>query len=125
MHWQDPQTGAWKEFANDLRPSTDPAYAYENSTNGYQARFGKAPDVSQGRPLLRMGSVGAAISMAAVGINPQGVSASGAQVTYASAYPGADLRYTVDNERVKEEIVLARPPMRRLQPTPSTLAWRV
>jgi RHS repeat-associated protein len=110
MHWQDAQTGAWNEFVNDLRPSTDPAYAYENSTNGYQARFGKAPDVSQGRPLLRMGSAGAAISMAAVGINPQGVSASGAQVTYASAYPGADLRYTVDNERVKEEIVLARPP---------------
>jgi RHS repeat-associated protein len=110
MHWQDAQTGEWKEFVNDLRPSTDPAYAYENTANGYRARFGKAPDVAQGRPVVRIGTEGAAITLVAVGASPQDARTSGAQLTYANAYPGADLRYIVDNERVKEEIVLTGAP---------------
>jgi YD repeat-containing protein len=110
MHWQDAQTGNWKEFVNDLRPATDTAYAYENSANGYRALFGKAPDITLGRPALRVVAGGAAITMVAVGASPKDASVSGAQLIYANAYPATELRYTLDNERVKEDIILKQAP---------------
>jgi hypothetical protein len=114
MHWKDPQTGIWKEFVNTLRPvpanEAQQGFAYENTANGFQARFGKPGDIASGRPVLRFKTPRAAVSMVAVGAAPQDVRVSDAEITYTGAYPGVDVRYTVDNERVKEEFVLHQAP---------------
>ncbi len=109
LHWQD-ERGEWREFVNELKPSTQPGYSHQNTSNGYRASFGKPTDVAVGRPVLRLESEGASLVLEAVGAKPSASQASGSRLLYTEAYPDTDIRYTVDNERIKEEVVLKKAP---------------
>ncbi|HEX8684812.1 MAG TPA: hypothetical protein VF707_21015, partial [Ardenticatenaceae bacterium] len=114
MHWYDSSAGAWREFDNTLRPvqAGDAAgdFAYENMAGNVRARFGKPEGIGAGRPTLQFETGGAVVSMAPRGAAPRDVVANGAQITYTNAYRDVDLRYTVDNELVKEDIFLKAVP---------------
>ncbi len=111
MYWQDPKTGEWMDFDNRLASLTnDPDYAYRNSSNGYTVSFGKPAGLLAGGPLMRLESSGGSLSVSALGAGPSGASADGASVTYKDVYPGVDARYTVDDERVKEDLLIKSAP---------------
>jgi len=59
----------------------------------------------------------AAVSLALLGATPSAAQLTGSTVTYANAHPGLDVRYIVDNERVKEELVLSSAPVGTAAPT--------
>jgi RHS repeat-associated protein len=110
MHWSD-GSGRWREFRNELKPSQAAGYAAENASNGYRVSFGKPAEIAAGKAVLRMEAEGASVAITAPGARPRGASVQGSSVTFPEVYPGVDARYTVDNERVKEDLVLkAAPP---------------
>ncbi len=110
MHWRDPVSEAWREFDNTLRPvqaaDAQQGFAYENTANGFRAKFGTPASLAAGRPALRMEAAGAAVSVLPVGAAPEDAQVSGAEITYVDAFPNVDLRYTIDNERAKEDVIL-------------------
>ena len=114
LHWKAPATGEWREFVNTLRPvpaTLPPGFSHENTANRFLARFGEQAAVVAGQPVLRftLGALG--LDMTAVAAAPTSVTVQGTKITYVDAYPNVDLRFTVDNERVKEELVLKRAPL--------------
>jgi RHS repeat-associated protein len=52
----------------------------------------------------------ASLTMTSLGAAPSAVERSGASIAYRDAFPNTDLRYTLDNERVKEELILGAAP---------------
>lgn len=62
-----------------------------------------------------MEAEGVSLTLSAIGAAPAGLSSNGAAATYTDAYPGVDLRYTADNERTKEELVLKKAPVTAAQ----------
>ncbi len=110
LHWLDETTGEYKLFDNTLRTATTPGYSHENTANSYRASFEQAADVAAGKPVARIEAGDTALTMTAVGANPSASNIAENRIVYAGAYPDTDLLYTVDNERVKEEIVLKAAP---------------
>ena len=62
--------------------------------------------MAAGEALLRYRLQDVGVDVVLPGARPTGAETSGATVTYAEVYPGVDLRYTVDGDRLKEELVL-------------------
>ncbi|MDP9352378.1 MAG: DNRLRE domain-containing protein, partial [Chloroflexota bacterium] len=110
LHWLDETTGEYKPFDNTLRTATTPGYSHENTANSYKASFEQAADVAAGKPVARIEAGDTSITMTSIGANPSASNTAENRIVYAGAYPDTDLLYTVDNERVKEEIVLKATP---------------
>src|SRR5262249_18363648 len=60
-------------------------------------------------PLVRFAQDDTAATMTAVGAHPTAAVVNGAQMTYLAVYPGVDARYTVDGERIKEDLIFQNP----------------
>ncbi len=106
LYWQDSH-GRWQGFDNSLGAlSSDPDYSYENASNGYTVRFGKPSGVDTGKPVVYFSSGSDSLKITAISAKPSSISHSGSEVTYNDAYPGIDDEYTLDDERVKESLVL-------------------
>lgn len=97
-----------------MRPadSTDAArgYAYTSKGNGLSVAFGKRSEVANDRPVLRVANEDKAVTLTALGANPSGMAVSGSKVRYTGAYADVDLSLTVDNERVKEDVIIKKAP---------------
>lgn len=114
MHWWDAAAAQWANFDNILTPASGADVsaddAIESRGNGYRVRFGTADAMRGGRASVRYAVGAASIELTAVDAKPKDAIIAGTTVTYPEAYPGVDLRYTVDNERVKEDLILTSPP---------------
>jgi RHS repeat-associated protein len=110
LYWLDGQTGQWRDFNDSLTASATSGYTYESSSNGYRVLFGDVSSVAGGGPLIRVIKGDSSVSAVAVGASPQSITASGSAVTYTDLYPGVDVRYIVDHERIKEVVVLKSAP---------------
>jgi len=99
------QDGSFQPIDSKLQPAAQDGYAWRNGANRFGLRFKDSTDadfteVRIGDRTFRMTAQGAAKQKARV---------DGSRITYASAYPGADLTYTVIPTGVKEVIELAGP----------------
>lgn len=110
LHRYDDATAAWDEFDNSLWRATAAGYSYEAGDDGEVVSFDRAADVAAGGPVLRVAADAASVTLSAVGAEPTVSQAAGDAIRYDEAWPGVDLRYRVDNELVKEDIVLERAP---------------
>ncbi|MCX6023073.1 MAG: DNRLRE domain-containing protein, partial [Chloroflexi bacterium] len=110
VHWRDAKTGELKDFDNTVRSIQGaralPGFAYENSANGFRSAFADGARAGRGDPLARFSLDDAAVSMSMARARPALADVDGASVTYRDVFAGVDLRYTVDGERLKEDIVL-------------------
>ncbi|MCX6022250.1 MAG: DNRLRE domain-containing protein, partial [Chloroflexi bacterium] len=111
VHWKDPETGDWKTFDNTIQDipaeRARPGFGRENKSNSFRANFAGEKEAAAGRPLVRIATHdGRAVSMGLQGARPTNAQVSGSQMTYPDAFAGVDVRYTVDGERIKEDVVL-------------------
>lgn len=113
MRWAA-DDGTWPPYENEIRLATPEELtqgkAFAVAGNGYEASFAALTEVVADRPLLEFASDGVGIGVVAVDAAPTLLSRAGTSLTYTAAFSGADLRYRLDGDRIKEEIVLARPP---------------
>lgn len=111
INYRDEQ-GAWQPIENELVPSSSPGSALRNKGNRYTlelpANLASAPvKISEGERWLSFqlaGARGAPVT-------------SGASARYPEALPGVELSYRAENDRVKEELILAS------KQTPASFSW--
>lgn len=101
VHYKDP-AGRWQPIDSNLKTSTKPGFARENTANRFKAFF--APNSSG--DLVRVELEGKALSFRAVGGEGAAIQAQSNRGSYAGVFPKTDLRFTVTGDRVKEEIIL-------------------
>ena len=107
IHYKD-RTGNWVPIENELVPTDEQGYAYRNKGNAFEALFATNPRSGK---LVRFGVDAEHWVAFSPADRPTGTGVvQGAQITYKAFRPGADLRYTVDGDQVKEEIILHRRP---------------
>ncbi|MCX6021929.1 MAG: DNRLRE domain-containing protein, partial [Chloroflexi bacterium] len=112
-HWYDSSTASWKPFDNAIRPIAAqralPGFAYENSANGFSAAFADRDQAAAGGAMARLTQGNAAVGMRLLGARPAQVATQDAEIRYVHALPGVTIRYTVDGELLKEDIILETP----------------
>jgi RHS repeat-associated protein len=119
MHWRDEASGRWREFENDVRPTAAVAgdnFGFESAGNGHRVRFATLQAASAGQPLVEVAYRGASLGMRMIGAKPTAVERSPNTITYVDVAPGIDVRYRLDGELVKEEIVLKELPAEGAEP---------
>ncbi|HEX5994458.1 MAG TPA: DNRLRE domain-containing protein, partial [Jiangellales bacterium] len=99
------RNGTYQRIDSTLHPINEGGYAWRSGANSFEARFKAALD--EGFTEFRVGS--RVFRTTAVGAAAARATASGSEVSYPGAYPGADLTYTVGKTGVKEIIHLAGP----------------
>ncbi|MGE5576811.1 MAG: hypothetical protein ACM3TT_06385 [Syntrophothermus sp.] len=103
LHYQD-DAGTWQDIDLDVTNIGEPDYELGVLKNKFKTRFGRHAN----QP-TRFDFKGAWVQFKPEGSkNVPGV-AAGSTVTYQGAWEGADLRYKVGAEELKEEIVLQAP----------------
>lgn len=114
LHWKEKAADDWREFDDRLKltGAADAEYDLENTAAGYEVRFGKLDKVKAGGRAVLFEADGASVGITPVGAKPKAKSATIGQnsVTYEDAWPGVDMRLTVDHERVKEDLVIKAAP---------------
>lgn len=112
--WPSEDGSRWLPYENRLRLATAQeaarGEAFVVAGNGYDVSFSALTQVLEDEPLVELAQEDASIGVVPVDAKPTLLSRAEASVTYAEAFPGADLRYRIDGDRVKEEIVLAKAP---------------
>lgn len=104
VHYRDAK-GAWRPIDSTVRPLAHKGFTAAAEKNVFRTYF--SPKASS---LLRIEQGSASVQLGADGARTGTPKTSGSSVSYAGAYPGADLRYDVGPEGVKESIVLTRVP---------------
>ncbi|MFC4853959.1 DNRLRE domain-containing protein [Actinophytocola glycyrrhizae] len=104
-HFRD-HDGDWQPIDVTVREDSADGYVLGNDTNAFASAFGDRTD-----RLTRFAMAGTSVELglqtSSRRITPL---ADGNTVTYQDAFPGADLRYQVTPDSLKEEILLAAPP---------------
>ena len=98
---------SWETIDNRVVPDTAKPGTLRNNANSFQTRFGRADEgISVVTPdgTLTMRPLGALSA-----VTPE-VEADGTSVLYRNVWDGVDVRYRVDNDHIKEEIILQRRP---------------
>ena len=100
--------GQWEAIDNQLTPANQPGYDYINKANAFEVFFARN---NQSGDLMRFSldkdrwlSFSPADKFTIAGVP------NNSKMEYKNIKPGIDLEYTVDYDRVKEEIVLQKYP---------------
>jgi RHS repeat-associated protein len=97
--------GSWQPIDATLHPINEGGYAWRSGANAFEARFKDA--VETGFSEFRV--AGRVFRITAEGAAPARARVDGSTVSYAGAFPGANLTYTVGTVGVEEVIELAGP----------------
>lgn len=121
IHFQA-QDGSWQEYDNRLLPDETGVF-WRNQAGDFQITFGKELTSFRRNDILRMSNapneslipIGITTHNVDIGFQPLNAASVGAQVkgtsvVYPEIYPGVDLRYTVDNDLLKEDLIFYRRP---------------
>jgi RHS repeat-associated protein len=106
VHYRDAH-GVWQAISTQVGRAAHDGFTLGATDNSFRSYFSGAGDpsallrVEQGTAFLQLGVVGGGTGAAKV---------SGSGVDYPSALPGADLKYVVGSQGVKEDIVLDHAP---------------
>lgn len=96
--------GNWVPIDNSVVASSAPGYAWQNRANRFVVDF---PSSLAGSPILFSGAAGT-VGLKLSGASGQ-ASVSGSSVTYASALPGLTVAFAIENDALKESLVLGSP----------------
>jgi RHS repeat-associated protein len=111
LFWREPGSGDWQDFDNGIAAKEDtPGFRFGNGSSAFSARFADAETVRGGGALFRFGVRDTAVTVTPVGASPSEVVVGEAGLAYTDLFPGADLRLTVDNERLKEDLIIDAAP---------------
>ena len=102
VHFRN-ERGAWQEIESQLVPADEEGYAFANRANRFRALFKPA----LGPEFLRIVVEGKPFAFTPVDAASKPARAQGSRIAYAAPFPGADLRYDVLAEGVKETLVLS------------------
>lgn len=107
-NYLDAATGSWRPIDSSLVSSG--IGRYRNAANAFSVEFAKLPATA-----VSVRTSDGTLTMTPLGASSLGgVSVAGDTITYRDAWPGADLRYRVEPDGVKEDIVLrSRPAVSR------------
>jgi RHS repeat-associated protein len=100
--------GVWEEIDTTIVPSTRPGYAFRNRQGAFRVDFAAGAGI---RDTVRVESGSSTIGFTPVDGSPLSVPrAEGSRVTYPDVYPGVDLSYDVQNDGLKELLILRERP---------------
>ncbi|WP_105617931.1 hypothetical protein [Vallitalea okinawensis] len=107
VHYKD-NRGHWQEIDNTLIESQKNGYKYENKENAFKVRFADNNELNH---LVDFSlDEDHWISFSPVGkFNTKGV-VTDSTIEYKNFQPGMDLRYILDSDKLKEEIILSKIP---------------
>jgi RHS repeat-associated protein len=94
--------GKWEEIQSEFVPAEAPGYAFRNRANSFRASFKE----NAGEGFLRMEVRDQAFEFSLPEGRGQAARARGANLGYRDVFPGADLRYELLPDGVKETVVL-------------------
>ena len=101
--YQDSNDKKWKKIDNTLKPSTKAVGKYENTANDYIARF--AEQAGSG-DLVSVEKDGKSISLVPDQANRVSGILSGSTITYPGLFADTDVRYQMQGDAVKEDLIL-------------------
>ncbi|MFD9961637.1 DNRLRE domain-containing protein [Amycolatopsis sp. NPDC058986] len=105
QHFRDAK-GTWQPIDTTVRARATDGYRFGNDTNAFTSYFGDRTD-----RLARFALNGTRVEMGLDGpVRPLEPKAERDSVSYPNAVDGAELRYQVTADSLKEKIVLAAPP---------------
>ncbi|MEK7214431.1 MAG: hypothetical protein AAB289_02395, partial [Chloroflexota bacterium] len=108
--WRDPVTKELRAFDSSIRaiPATRPVagFAHEAANGPVQVHFATAERAGGGKSAVRLTNGAAQLAIKVDAVRPTRETVADGRLTYEGAWPGVDLQYTVDGERVKEEIII-------------------
>ncbi|MBI2934579.1 MAG: DNRLRE domain-containing protein, partial [Chloroflexi bacterium] len=104
IHYRDDK-GNWQDIDNNLMASEEPGSKLRNAANEFKTYF--AADAAK-TPLVRVQSKQISLTLSPIGAAPAAAASTGPSVVYrgALAEGAADLRYTVRNTGLKQDIIL-------------------
>jgi RHS repeat-associated protein len=94
--------GGWAPIDSSLVAAGEAGFAWRNKANRFTASFAR----HAGQGYLRVQAAGGTFDFDATGAAGSAGAVSGSHLSYAAAYPGADLTYDVGADAVNETIVL-------------------
>lgn len=98
-------SGGWKTIDSSLVPTTEKGYAYTNAANQLDVLFDETADGS----LFEVQLPDASLAVTLEGASPGTPKVKGSGISYGGVFDGADLRYDVLPDGLKETIVIAGP----------------
>jgi RHS repeat-associated protein len=103
--YQDPNDKKWKKINNDLKPGE--ANQFENKANAFKAKFAEQSNQAE---LVSVEEKDKSLSFTPVqGKNVQGVVKNN-EITYKGLFEQTDVRYRIQGDAVKEDIILNSKP---------------
>jgi RHS repeat-associated protein len=104
VHYRDAK-GAWQNIDSSVKKVSHGGFSVGAQGNAFQTYF--SPNASS---LVRIEQGATSVQMGADEANTAAPKVTGSSVSYAGAYPGADLTYQVGPQAVTEDIVLSKAP---------------
>lgn len=103
VFYQDPDSKVWKDIDNTLVPSDKKGFGYKNKVNRFEVQFPKTtgPD-----SVIQFALENSSLEFHPLGMTPGGSVSKGNQISYKNAYKNTDVQYTVQSDRLKEDILL-------------------
>ncbi|HEX6684208.1 MAG TPA: PA14 domain-containing protein [Candidatus Limnocylindrales bacterium] len=106
VHFQRPGSKVWEKIDNNVVPDPASPGRLVNSGNDWRVRFEPLTGSGAGGVQLEQGGkVTRWVPDRPAGARPIVPTAKANTVTYADVWPGVDIRYTVSNTKVTEEII--------------------
>ncbi len=102
--YKDPSDKEWKKIDNDLLSSTKRPDWVENTANSFKVFF---PN-SSNNEILSIEKNGKQIDIIPVGAGKVNSNTKDNKITYKGIYPDVDIRYELQGNKVKEDIILNR-----------------